>query len=402
MAIFLTYGIDTSIQAALSKGNFDQMKTEVENLSKLSKVYLLTRDFRNFSYLFNENIEHLSCKLFSQSDTTLNKLFGPIVFFLIGLVSIVRRLKRVDVVVSQGTTSVHAALAKFFFHKPHISFLHYFAYKEQFLLKRKFFSKILQKIEFFTICHSNLVIALTESLKSEITLHGVESVSIVPNFVDLREIAKINDRDILRRKLGFDTKSRVVLFVGRLHPVKNVDALLRALGQMNNLSDLILVIIGDGSEKQRLIDLAESLHVSNKVFFEGFKKKKTVLEYMKASDVLVLPSLVEGQPRVVLEAWAAGLPVVASRRPGLKNLITDRVNGLLFDLSSEEQLSETIAIALDAEVADRMKSNARKYVEQYDMDNVLSYQRSIIMKFLKNNRIDQTSEFYDMEERQAP
>jgi glycosyltransferase involved in cell wall biosynthesis len=384
LAILLTYGIDNSIQGALTKGNFDQMKVEVENLSKLSKVYLLTRDSQCYSYLFNENIEHLPCNYFSQSDTTLGKSFGSIIFFLVGLISIVRRLKEIDVIVSDGTTAVHAALANFFFHKPHILFLHYFAYKEQFLLKRKFLSYILQRIEFFTTRNSSSIIARTDSLRDEVIMHGAKSVSVIPNFVDLKEITKLSDRDILRRRLRFDGKTKVVLFVGRLHRVKNIDTLLKSFSRMNNLNDCTLVIIGDGPEKQHLVDLAESLGISNKVLFEGFMQRELVLEYMKASDVLVLPSLIEGLPRVVLEAWAAELLVVASRRPGLENLIDDKVDGLLFDLGADERLAETIAIALDGKVATKIISNARKRVARYDAARVLSDERKAVMKFLSN------------------
>jgi glycosyltransferase involved in cell wall biosynthesis len=385
LAIFLTYGIDNCIQAALSKGNFDQMKAEIENLSKLSNVYLLTRDRQNYCRLFGGNIEHLSCKLFSQSDTTSNKIFGSIIFFLVGFLLIMRRLKKIDLVVSQGTTTVHAALANFLFRTPHILFVHYFAYREQFLLKRRFPYNILKGVESFAINHCTLVIALTRSLKSEVSRYGVKSVLVVPNFIDLKEVAKLNDRDTLRKKLRLDKKSKIVLFVGRLHPVKNIDTLLKSFGSIRSQSCCNLVIIGDGPERQRLINLAKSLGISTRVFFEGFKKRSSVLEYMKASDVLVLPSIIEGQPRVVLEAWAAGLPVVASKRPGLETLINDGVDGLLFELGDEEGLAKVISVALDDETATKMAFNAKKKVANYDAAKVLSNQANIVRKFLHSD-----------------
>jgi len=268
------------------------------------------------------------------------------------------------------------------FHKPHIMFLHYFAHNEQFLLKRKFLPLFFRTVELFTIRHSTCVIVPNEKLKAAALSYGAKSVRIIPNFVEIKRISRLDDRNILRKKLHFLDNCKVVLFVGRLHPVKNVDLLLRSFSCINKLNECIIVIIGDGPEKQRLINLANSLNVPNRVFFEGFKPKETVLEFMKASDVLVLPSLVEGQPRVVLEAWATGLPVVAFRRPGMETLINDGIDGLLFDLGTEESFVETISIALDSEVASKITSNAKKRVVDYDATKVLSKQADIVKRFL--------------------
>lgn len=384
LAIFLIYGVDVNMQGVLTKGNIDQTILEVENLSRLSKVYISTTDSQSYSNLFNGKAEHLSSKLFSLPGTTLGRLLGSAIFFVIGFVSITRRLKEVEVIVTNGTTALQGAVANFLFRKPHITFLHYFAYDEQFLLKRQFLPYLFRIVELFLIRYSNCVIAPNEVLQTKALGHGAKSVQIIPNFVEIKRINKMDDRGILRKKLGFNDSS-VILFVGRLHPVKNVDLLLRAFERIDRLREHILVIIGDGPEKQRLVDLANSLNISKRVFFEGFKAKDAVLEYMKASNVLVLPSSVEGQPRVVLEAWACELPVVASRRPGLKTLINDRVDGLLFDLGDEDGLTEAISVALDRKTAVKIASNAKRKAAQYDVAKVLSDQRNVVMGFLQRN-----------------
>jgi glycosyltransferase involved in cell wall biosynthesis len=398
LAIFLVYGIDVNVKDILAKGNFDQMIVEVEDLSKLSKVYVSTKDSQSYSTLFEGNAEHVASKLFSLPDNTLGKLVGSAIFFLVGFVSITRHLKKVEVIVSQGTTALQAAVANLLFHKPHVMFLHYFAYNELFLLNRKFLAALFRIVELFTIRHCNCVVAPNEELKAQALTCGANSVEIIPNFVETERIDRVDDRIILREKFHFDDL-KVILFVGRLHRVKNVDFLLRSFSRMNALGNCILVIIGDGPEKQHLSDLAYSLGISKRVFFEGFKSKKVVFQYMKASDVLVLPSFVEGQPRVVLEAWAIGLLVVVSKRPGLENLVTDRVNGLLFDPKSEKRLEETIAFALDNKVANRIKSNAKKCVQKYSMERVLFNQRDLVMKFLRRDKNAQMLDFNSVEER---
>lgn len=388
MSIYLVYGTDVSVEGVLAKGNFDQMKTEIENISNVSKVYVSTKDSQSHPCLFNGDVHHLSSKLFSLPDNTVGKLVGSALFFLVGFVSIVRRLKEVDVVVSQGTIALQGGFAHLILKKPHVVFLHYFAYNEQFVLKRNLLGYLFRPMELFSIQQSNVVVAPNEKLKVEALAQGARRVQIIPNFVDLRKIDKIDSKDNLRKKLQFSRDSRIILFVGRLHPVKNVDLLLKAFSRLNKSKEYILVIVGDGPERQHLNDLASSLGINDLVRFEGFKPKETVLEFIKASDVLVLPSLVEGQPRVVLEAWACGLPVVASKVRGVDNLINDGVDGLLFPLSSVELFSEAITNALDGELASNLRLNGKKRVAEYSAENVLLSHQKIIERYLPRENIN--------------
>jgi glycosyltransferase involved in cell wall biosynthesis len=387
LAIFYIYGIDVTIQSVLQKGNFDQMRMEVENLSKISEVYLSTKDAYPYSRLFKGSVQHLYSRLFGLPDNAIGKSLTGVIFFGAGFVSFMRRVKKVDVVFSQGTTSFHGALANFFFHKPVILCLHYFAYNEQTLLRRNVISPLFRLIELFTVRHCSIVVAPDERLKARALAIGAKSARIIPNFVSATEINKISSKDDLRRKLSLERTANVILFVGRLHPVKNIDILLKALSNLNRSKKCVLVIVGDGPEGPRLKEMALSLGIHDLVRFEGFKPKKTVLEYMKASDVLVLPSLVEGQPRVVLEAWAIGLPIVASKVSGIDNLINNGVNGLLFTLPSVELFLKAIANALDGELASNLRLNGKKRVDEYGVTNILLAYQRLVKQFVSKEKI---------------
>jgi glycosyltransferase involved in cell wall biosynthesis len=385
LTIYYIYGIDVTVEAVLAKGNFDQMKTEVENLSTMSHVYISTNDSKSYSCLFNDEVKHLPSKLLPLANNTLSRLLESFSFFAVGFLSISRKSKEVEVIVSQGTTAFQGALANLLFRKKHVLFLHYFAYNEQLLLKRSLLAALFRIVESFSIKHSNIVVAPNEKLKTEAFSHGAKRVQIIPNFVEITKIDSIGTKNTFRKKYGFGNDHKVILFVGRLHKVKNIDFLLKSFAQLNESTKCILLIVGDGPEKQHLIELATNLNILDKVRFEGFKPKETVLELMKASDILVLPSIVEGQPRVVLEAWVCGLPVIASRNPGLSNLIDDKINGLLFDLGSEEKLVNAINLALDSKLAKKLIFNGRTKVKQYDVDTVLLDQRNLVSSFVKSN-----------------
>jgi glycosyltransferase involved in cell wall biosynthesis len=382
LAIFYIYGIDVTIKSVLRKGNFDQMRLEVENLSKISEVYLSTKDYHSYSRLFSRKVHHLFSRFFNLPDSNIGKILTSAIFFGLGFVSIMKRVKKIDVIVSQGTASLQGAIANVLFHKPVILYLQYFAYNEQALLRRSFLSLLFRWLEFFSMRHCNIVIAPNERLEAEAFANGAKFVQIIPNFVSTREIGKISNKGVLRDKLGIDRNACVVLFVGRLHPVKNLALVLRSFGLLDKLDNSILVLVGDGPEKQRLMDLALNLGINDRVRFEGFQPKKTVLEYMKASDVLVLPSKVEGQSRVILEAWACELPVVASNVSGIKNLVTNGFDGLLFNLPSEKQFAQAISKALEIDVANELRVNARKQLARYSKDSVLFQQAVVVRKFL--------------------
>jgi glycosyltransferase involved in cell wall biosynthesis len=382
LAIFYIYGIDVPINRAITQGNLDQMRLEVENLSKISEIFISSKDSFTFSRLFKGKVKHLSSRLYGLPDTTIGKFLSAVLFSGTGFISLLKRVKKVDVIVSQGTTSLHGALANLLFHKPTILYLQYFAYNEQSLLGRNVLSPLFRLVELFSIHNCTLVVAPNERLKAQAIECGAKSVKIIPNFVNTSEIDKIGDKSGVRQKLGMSQSTHVVLFVGRLHPVKNIPLLLRAFSLLDGLEDCSLIIIGDGPEKQRLIDLASSLGITGRVHFEGFKPKKIVYEYMKASDVLVLPSIVEGQPRVILEAWACELPVVASKVNGVENLVINGFNGFLFDLASEADLVNAISQALKDDVVSAIRVNSKRQIISYSIDSVLLLQEKVARQFL--------------------
>lgn len=386
MAVYFVYGTDVTVKGVLEKGNFGQMKAEIENLSKFSKVLVSTKDSASYSALFNKNVQHLFCKLFSLPDNTVGKLISSGLFSLVGIFSLLKHSKEVDIVVSQGTISLHGAFAHALLRKHHVLFLQYFAFKEQLLLKRSILSHLFKIVEFSAINECDIVIAPNQSLKEEALFYGAKTVSVIPNFVETEKIIKLPDRSFLREKFGFSKGNRVLLFVGRLHPVKNVDLILNSFAKLNESENCSLIVIGDGPEKRRLMDLALSLGIEKQVSFVGFKSKNEVLQYMKAADLLVLASIIEGQPRVILEAWACQLPVVGSRVPGITNLVTDKFDGLLFDPFSEEQLCEAIRSVLKDEVSKKLVSNAMKSVDSYSEKNVLLRQEIVVKTYLSKSK----------------
>lgn len=191
------------------------------------------------------------------------------------------------------------------------------------------------------------------TLAASLTLHRMaktlENVSLflaVSEFVRAKHVEAGFDPDRIRVKANFvqPAQQRVgaggaFVYVGRLTREKGVDTLLRAWG------DAAFEIVGDGEERENLEGLAPP-----SVRFLGPVAAGRVTELLADARALLIPSRSEGLPRVVVEAFAAGVPVVASRVGGLPELVKDGVNGLLVEVDDEEGWRGAIrTLGLDAE-----------------------------------------------------
>ena len=174
-------------------------------------------------------------------------------------------------------------------------------------------------------------------------------------------------RDV-RDEFGFSVDDFVLLAVGDLTARKNHAAIVSALPLLD--SRFKLLICGEGEERESLENLTCELGVASRVSFLGFRDD--VADLMRASDVLVFPSVHEGLPVTVMEAMFCGLPVVATRIRGVSpDLITDGENGLLLPSDSPADIAETLQrLAGDEELGNRIAGNAKESAKRFDIDAV--------------------------------
>lgn len=151
------------------------------------------------------------------------------------------------------------------------------------------------------------------------------------------------------------------LFVGRLVSWKNVDDVIRLLPRLGGLE---LEVIGTGPEFEHLQRLSRSLHVDERVTFHGSMPRERVLQKMRDAGFLVLPSSYEGMPHVVLEAFAAGLPVVASDAGGTPEVVEHSVSGLVYPCGHLKALENAIKTVLVPEVGCRLAQGGRTVAQR--------------------------------------
>jgi glycosyltransferase involved in cell wall biosynthesis len=152
-----------------------------------------------------------------------------------------------------------------------------------------------------------------------------------------------------------------VVTVGRLIPLKRVDKVMEAVSQCDGVG---LVIVGDGSERQRLEELVPAYGLANRVYFAGQRSKVETLALMAACDLLVLNSTHEAFPHVLLEAMSLGLPVIATAVGGTPEIVQDGANGRLIPLAEEGMLSEVLVKLVASPVERQSLINAGRYTTQ--------------------------------------
>lgn len=149
------------------------------------------------------------------------------------------------------------------------------------------------------------------------------------------------DPAAIRAEFGFGPNDPLVLFAGRLAPQKAVDDLLTALDVLQHVEpNLRTLIVGDGPLRDRLRAMSHAFQLDDRVKFLGHRND--VPRLLAAADMLVLPSLYEGLPNVVLEAMRFRKPVIATDAPGTTELVVDGVTGLLVPRQLPTALAKAI------------------------------------------------------------
>lgn len=154
-----------------------------------------------------------------------------------------------------------------------------------------------------------------------------------------------------------------VVALGRLEPVKGFEYLVRAASLAEFPGDARIHVIGSGPEASRLRSLAERLRVQGRVTFEGFQSRP--LDFLSAADALVISSMHEGLPYVLLEAMALRIPVVATRVGGLAEVLVDGVDALLVPPADPAAIARALRrIREEPGLAARLVAAATRKVEQ--------------------------------------
>ena len=194
--------------------------------------------------------------------------------------------------------------------------------------------------------NSNAAIALTDDMKEAMQNIWNMPICVIPNGIDLEKFNTLRKSKMHSTKIA-ESDDKVILFVGRLHPIKGLAYLIKAMKIIHQrYPKSRLLIVGDGDERDNLNMIVKNSNLNECVTFIGKVPNKSIPEYMALADILVLPSLSEGFPVVILEAMACGLPIVATKIRGNQEIIKDWDNGFLVEPRNSENITEKVLLLL--------------------------------------------------------
>lgn len=383
--VCVTYGLDSSVIAALEKGTFKQQEEEISTYLKITDyILLVTKDHQNCSQIMPKKVLHIHCSI-----NTNSRFLCAFVYLIRSLFLFGRLRASIRVIRAFGIQSIHVVLPAKLMKIPTIVSYHYsLLHRPE--IERRFFLKVASiLLEILVIRCADVVVALTERLATYAKMYGAKNVIVIPNYVDIGQVTKLlekADKTLIRRRLGFPKNSKIILFVGRLHPIKNVDLLVKAFKSIEGMkSDSVyLVLVGDGPQKNQIKSLIEELNLRRKVRLLGHLLHHNVLELMVGSDMLVLPSSIEGNPRVIIEAAACKLPIVATNVPGINDVVENGVSAILVKPEVSE-LEEAIKLMLEnLRLGSRLAEKAySKVTKENDKNIVLTKNKEVVRSILR-------------------
>ena len=220
------------------------------------------------------------------------------------------------------------------------------------------------------------LVCQTEEFKNYYLKKGARNVSVIPNPVFIDQCLK--PTKAIERK-------RQIVFAGRLEPQKNVLLLLKAFKQvMNTHPDYFLVIFGDGSEKENLMQYAKEHNLKN-VIFEGPSKKWH--ECVNNSRLFVICSDYEGMPNSLLEAMCLRVPCVSTlySKIGPTFLIDNNVNGLICKKNDVDELAKCINELIESDkLCDSFSTKNMDLYKKYDVESISNSWESFILNTIRN------------------
>ncbi|MCK9378654.1 MAG: glycosyltransferase family 4 protein [Candidatus Moranbacteria bacterium] len=352
LILFFTLG--TSLDDWNKNGSIDR---EINIYKKLliyfDEIYFLTygKNDRKYSYMLPENIKILPKKI-----SVNNFLYSLLIPYLYK-----KEIKESNwLKTNQMIGGWSAIISKYVFNKKINMRTGYT--QSLFLLDSSIFKKILiYLIELLSYRFANFSTVTSEHQRRYISnRYNAKNMHIIPNGIDINLFKPLKNTTIQNK-----TK---LLFIGRLHPEKNIINLVNAIQNIPNIS---LEIIGNsGILKNNILKLRKKYKLS--ISLSANIPNSSLPKIYSEADIYIQPSLYEGNPKTILEAMSCGLPVIASNIDGTKNIIKHKENGFLCETCSNSIKNAILTLKNNNKLRDIIGSKARKYIKKnYALDKCI-------------------------------
>ncbi|MCE4613747.1 MAG: glycosyltransferase family 4 protein [Desulfurococcales archaeon] len=229
-----------------------------------------------------------------------------------------------------------------------------------------------------TLGGAAMVSAISRAIAKEAVVYGAAPgrVLVIPNGIEPGYAGGVG-RGLFRRRFGIGPRERIILAIGRLHPRKGFQTLIRAMPSvLREVPEAFLVIIGEGPYRRVLEELARRLGLEERVIMPGYLDEAEKKEALADSDLVVIPSLIEPFGLVALEAMALGKPLVATKVDGLREILEPY--DFLVDPGDPVELASKITqLLLDADTRERTRRFLLEKVRLYYWSSIAPLYESL-------------------------
>lgn len=228
--------------------------------------------------------------------------------------------------------------------------------------KAMFESKTLKKV----ICNSNMV---KQEILNNFSIPE-NKIAVIYNGVDtdIYQPATKHKKEALRKSLNIPSDALVFIFPGSGFERKNLSLTIKALSQLKK--NCFLLIIGRDKKQSHYERLAKKLKCHDRTLFLGAQEKEKMANYYQAADVLVLPTLYDPFPNVILEGLASGLPCITSSSCGAVDIVPDHHCGTIINATDQEALIEAMSRYENTQKLAIESSNARTVAKNFTKETM--------------------------------
>ncbi|MHA1394707.1 MAG: glycosyltransferase family 4 protein [Promethearchaeota archaeon] len=236
--------------------------------------------------------------------------------------------------------------------------------------------------------HANTIVGVSEEIKNEYEKRTNKKVILIPPLIPFKTCNI--EKEKLRKFYKFKKQDIILLYLGSIKKIKGSDILLNSFINLEKkyieYHNLKLVFVGKGRMRESLEEKVRKTNFNKYVVFLGNISHEIIPEIFKLSDIYIIPSLFEGTPISLLEAMYNGMPIIASNTQGIKNIITDKRDGLLFEVNNYESLKDKIIYLIENEnVRQKIGRQAKKtYENNYNYKTILENYLQIYKSAKKN------------------
>jgi glycosyltransferase involved in cell wall biosynthesis len=360
----------------------DSKRTDGSVISQLEEVMLKYKNVCDLLLFTGDTIKFDLTSPIEHFPSALFHKFGlwHLSYMILGTFKIAKHLKGKSLVRGFNTGCPGAILAAKIKSKPSVVFYEYnWTYQVANVNKGKIFGVVAKFIENYVIKNADVIVARHTSLEKEAYERGAKRVVLIPYSVD-EAVFKPGIAVKELKEFYNITDEKVLMYIGRLHPVKRISLLLESVAKLQE--NFKLFIVGTGALEEELKKYVKLLGINNKVIFTGAVQFGDIPRYMNLADLIVLTSAIEGQPRVIVESMFCGTPAVGVNVFGISDTIEEGVTGYLTSADPED-IANKISKALHD---DQLSVMCREYaLQNYSRETVNSKELAIAKELLSRN-----------------